>query len=56
MATVRPLPQDEATPKQHEFIIKLACKQLGLDWWRNPDMDKIAAYLNSTFNLNLNAL
>lgn len=53
MPSNRPLPQDEATPRQHETIIKCVCHELGINWWQSPDMNKVADYINRTFNLNL---
>ena len=51
----RPGRFEEATPAQHGLIIKLVCKSIGEDWWRSPDMTKVATYINSTFNKNLDA-
>jgi len=48
------MPYEEATPPQHGLIIKLVCNVLNEPWTR-PPMDRIASYLNSTFNLNLDA-
>jgi hypothetical protein len=45
---------DEATPKQHLAIINCLCYKLG-EPHTHPPMDKIAAYLNTHFNLNLDA-
>jgi len=54
MTTDSPLPRDEATPKQHIAIINCVCHKLG-EPSSQPNMTRVAAYLNSNFNLNLDA-
>ena len=53
---VKPLPRDESTGKQLETIHKIVCRKSEpyKQWWVTP-WSETAAYLNSNFNLNLDA-